>query len=235
VILCALGCAPAAESELADQSEAAIGGAQDSLAAPGPLEPVADIMLDEVWVSPSYDERKYSELMIAPVDTRQIAQLRQLQDANPVAFDQSHGGLQAAAYAQQSIARSAAADPARRFSIVERVGAKTLIVEMAITGLAPNRTGIAITGLAGTPVGAPAPVAQTNFPDRGGIAMQTQVRDGATGEVMLVITDARANEPAATGPARFKPYGFTDRIIDQWTRAVLKAIANPPLPQTASQ
>jgi nitrogen fixation-related uncharacterized protein len=232
------------DSKQAEDSEQTVAATDDPDAPPTADEMAASVAnpprvdssavetapLERVWISPSYDERKYSEIFVAPVDTRQIAQLKPIQEVNPVAFDQSHGALQAAAYARDSFARAVAEFPRHHFTMVERPGPRTLVVYMAITALAPNRIGVGPADYAGPVLGAPAALNATSLPGRGWMEMQTSLRDGATGEVMVVVSDARSPAAALANPARLKPYGFTDGIMDQWTHEILSVIANPPAP-----
>jgi hypothetical protein len=190
-----------------------------------------DMLLDRIWVSPSYDERKYSAIFIAPVDTRQIAQLKPIQQVNPVAFDQSHGALQAAAYAQRSLKNAVEQSPSHKYKIVDRPGPHTLVVQMAITALAPNRIGVGAADYAGPVLGDPAALTATKLPGRGWIEMQAEFRDGTSGEVMAVLSDARAPDVPVATPALLKPYAFTDAIIDLWSRAIVIVATNPATPR----
>ena len=190
-----------------------------------------DMLLDRIWVSPSYDERKYSAIFIAPVDTRQIAQLKPIQQVNPVAFDQSHGALQAAAYAQRSLKNAVEQSPSHKYRIVDRPGPHTIVVQMAITALAPNRIGVGAADYAGPVLGDPAALTATKLPGRGWIEMQTEFRVGTSGEVMAVLSDARAPDVPVATPALLKPYAFTDAIIDLWSRAIVMVATDPANPQ----
>ncbi|MGH7864897.1 MAG: DUF3313 family protein, partial [Candidatus Binataceae bacterium] len=190
------------------------------VAAPTPAA-TDDPTLDHIWLSPSYDERKYSEIYVAPVDTRQIAQLKTIQRVNPIAFDQSHGALRAAGYAQRSLKAAVEQSSTRKYKLIDHPGARTLVVAMAITALAPNRIGVGAADYVGPVLGDPAALTATNLPGRGWIEMQTELRDGASGEVMAVISDARAPPVPVASPALLGPYTFSDAIIERWARAIV--------------
>ncbi|MGH8679326.1 MAG: DUF3313 family protein, partial [Burkholderiales bacterium] len=139
--------------------------------------------------------------------------------------------LQAAAYWRESLKKTVAKSSSRKYKSVDRPGPRTLIVQMAITALAPNRIGVGAADYAGPVLGVPGALTATKLPGRGWIEMQTEFRDGASSEVMAVLSDARAPEVPVASPALLKPYAFTDAILDQWSQAIVTVAANPSTPQ----
>jgi hypothetical protein len=139
-------------------------------------------------------------------------------------------------YMRQAFIMAVENDPKKRFKVVEKPGANTLILEMAIVQVVPSKAElqalslvpVGFFGLIGTGVMAGGS-ALTHSEDQGKgvIAMEGRTRDAASGEVVWMFAD-REHPPTAIVDIkslfRWEP---AKPICDGWARQFIE-LENAP-------
>jgi len=131
---------------------------------------------------------------------------------------------------QDSVEQAFRSDPSRRFLVTDQVDDETLILELALVELVPNKSVVALGALAAlaappaisTPLGFFASQAEHGF-----VAIEGRVRDGGTGEVMVMFADRETSKTRVLDLQSLLWYGHAHEIIDEWAEQLV-AVANRP-------
>ncbi len=179
------------------------------------------------WVQPGIDFHGYSEVMLAPVSLEHLAPPAPDSSGN-ISVDNKAAALDAAIFAGDAFARAVQDDPAHRFTAVTRPDAKTIVVEMAIVELTPSRLDTAASSF-GIPTFASASsalVREANLTGRGSIAMELELRDGRTNQVLAIFADTR-HAKAPSGDQKLTPgFGFANEIVGNWMRQTVAMLSS---------
>ena len=135
-----------------------------------------------------HDPRTYTEIMVAPVNTSYVLaqNIWEKAGAANITEDQVKDTLQKmAVYIQQSFTRAAAEDPRKRFTVVDKPGPHTIILEVALVQVVPSK---AVMNALGYVTWVPAVIQTagsigTGSEDtgKGVIAIEARFRDGGSG------------------------------------------------------
>ncbi|HUY28013.1 MAG TPA: DUF3313 family protein [Candidatus Binataceae bacterium] len=181
----------------------------------------------ESWVEPGADFHSYSKIMLAPVSLEHLQPPASGSDAD-ANQDNKPAALDAAIFAGDALNSAIQQDSAHRFTAASSPDAKTVIVEMAIVELEPNRADIAASslGMATYASVAAALESRSKHTGRGSVGMEMILRDGRTNQVIAIFADTRrADAPA--GEAKITPgYGFADPIVGEWMRQTIAMLAS---------
>lgn len=186
-----------------------------------------------VWVSPGLQRERYDRIAVAPItldhmlensfwDKLSTATLFGLDD------DAQRIGLRLHDRVEQAFHE----DPHRRFEVVAVADAdeRTLILELALVELVPNKSVVALGALAAM-AAPPAISAPLGFvasrTEHGFVAIEGRVRDGGTGEVMAMFADRETAKTRVLDLQSIRWYGHAHEIIDDWSLQLV-AVANRP-------
>lgn len=184
-----------------------------------------------VWVRPGLELARFDCIQIVPVDVQHVlpnnlwdklstASLFGLADDVPRLATRLHGSMLAAFNE----------DPNQRFRVVEVPTDRTLVLELALIEVVPNKSLLALGALAamaappmiGTPIGTLAATAE-----HGVVAMEGRVRDGASGEVLAMFSDRESGKTRIIDLQSVLWYGHAYEIFDDWAEQLV-AVANRP-------
>lgn len=176
------------------------------------------------WVAPGVNLRSYSKVILAPVSLEHL----RATDQSGAAIDNQKAAVDAAVLAGEAFTRAVQDAAARHLTIATRPDAKTIVIDMAIVELTPNvlpaTTGmLAMPGLASA---AEALTRESNHEGRGTIAMEFELRDGQTDQVIAMFADRRRAK-APSGNEKITPgYGFTGPILAVWMRRTVAMLGS---------
>src|SRR5262245_43537849 len=117
-----------------------------------------------------------------------------------------------------------------RFAVVDQPRGDTLILELAITQLVPNKAFLGAIGLAAwaapRPVGVPVGMLAT-FADDGWMAIEGRVRDAKTDTVVAMFADREAAKTRVVDLEAVTWYGQARESMNDWADQFV-LIANTP-------
>jgi hypothetical protein len=182
-----------------------------------------------------HDPKAYSEIMVAPVDTRYILaqNIWEKASAANVTEEQVRTAVQAMAdYTRQSFVRSASEDSRKRFKVVEKAGPRTVILEVALVQLVPSK---AVMNALGYVTWVPAVIQTagslgTGSEDsgKGVVAIEARLRDGATGDVIGMFADRERPKAALLDLKSLNWWAPAKAIVDEWSGQLIELANQPP-------
>lgn len=198
------------------------------------MRPDPDIPFNRGYWNPQVDQAAYTEIYVAPVNTKYVMAQNIWERTNEV--EVSEGDFRKsvdamAPYMQEAFRKAAAEDPHRRFVVVDKPGPKTIILEMAIVQLVPAKVLMNAVGLVSwiptalTAVGST--VASSEDKSKGIIAIEARLRDGATGEVVGMFADRQRPPTAVLDFRSLNSWAPCKSIIDNWAKQFIEVANNP--------
>jgi hypothetical protein len=184
----------------------------------------------------AYDPNAYTELYVAPVNTDYLMAQNFWEKANVANVDPAQTKKDVAAvadYTRQSFIRAAKDDPDHRFTVVDkdRVGGKTLILELALVQLVPSK---AVLNAIGYVTWVPTVVAlggstATGSQDtgKGVVAIEGRVRDGTSGEIVGMFADREHPATAIVDLKALNWWAPAKAIVDDWSRQLIALAKHP--------
>ncbi len=116
----------------------------------------------------------------------------------------------------------------------DALGARGVVLEVALVELVPNKAGLGLLGLAawaaplevGVPVGTVAA-----FANRGSVAFELRARDALTGDVIAMAADRETGAMRVVDLRSATWYGNAHEIFGQWTQAMVDLTNTPSTEQ----
>ena len=171
----------------------------------------------QLWANPTTDWNKYKKIMFPQVDTHHLRNMDWWQETSMAGHDEQ--GIQELARFMRSEfikAQSQNTNP-NRLQVVNVPDGETLIMELAITEVVPTKAWLNAASF----VGAMMTV------DKGSVAMEGLVRDGATREVVAKFADKEQGKDSVFNVKDFGWHGHAKSIITEWATQILE-ITNTP-------
>lgn len=171
-----------------------------------------ELPFNSVWIKKGVDLKDFAEIYISRVDTSHMLDNEWYKDFNRYG-DVKEDAEEVADFARDSFKKAFKTDPNHRFKVVSSPGFKTVILEIAITELTPNKPGLKAAGF--VPIfgwGAKA----INQLMLSSVAIEGRLRDGATGEIVAMFADREQEKLAMAPKSSFTWYGHAYKIIEDW-------------------
>jgi hypothetical protein len=192
------------------------------------LRPKGDLPFNKAWRASKMDREKFTEIYVAPVNTEYLRQSSWWKELNLIEIEEDIDEL--AGEFRSTIRRAFFNDPRRRLRVVNRPGPNTLIMEIAIVELIPNKAGFELlmtaagpaSGVAGATLGAG--VAKT-IGSKSTIAIEARLRDGEDGGIVAMFADREQEKGSIISIRNFTWYGQVKVITKEWADQFVK-IAN---------
>lgn len=217
------------------------GGCRATEAPSSGFDPNAELMtknetlpFQRSYWNKAYNANDYTEIMIAPVNTDYLAAQsfwEKVNVATAVPGQDKKDIASIAEYVRQSFTRAFADDPKHRFTVVNKAGPKTLILEVAITQLVPSK---AVLNAIGYITWIPTVISMTGSvatdsqdTGKGVIAIEGRVRDGGSGEIIGMFADREHPSTAIIDVKSLSWWAPAKAIVDQWAQQLV-AVANRP-------
>lgn len=176
-----------------------------------------------------FDPKRYTELLVRPVDTWHMLEQNFWQEANIRNDQLVRDAFVIANEIQLEIEKAARNDPKKRFTLVQKAGPKTLVLEMALVELVPNKVSMGALGLASLGISGGAGVAAgaVGGSGKGTIAFEARIRDGATDKVIGMFADREEGATAPVDIGALTWYNHAHTIIKDWAEQLIE-LANTP-------
>jgi len=195
------------------------------------MRPRGDVPFNRVWKASKFDKGDFSEIYIARVNTDYVRQRSWWSDLNVKEVEDDLDELGASF--RSKIRRAFWNAPHNRFKIVNRPGPNTLIFELAITELIPNKAGYEIllsaagpaSGALAASVGAGA---AKSVGSRSTIAIEARIRDGGDGGIVGMFADREQEKGSLINIRNFSWYGQIELIMDEWSEQFVKVANKSP-------
>lgn len=194
---------------------------------PEKLEKPADLPFHKAWRKAGADWGRYSEIYIAPLNTEYLRQMtwwEKLERGEKVQEDAKELAL----YAQTEFREAFAKDPNHRFRVVDLPGPNSLMAEIAIIEVVPNKVVLDALGYAAGPIAGPAGSAASGaqtITTLSTVAFEARMRDGATKEIVAMFADRESEKYFPVNLKDLTWYGHAKAIIKEWANQFVK-IAN---------
>lgn len=168
------------------------------------------------WVKPGLDKTLYNKVYVAPVNTSYV--LLDEKDWWKYSFrtyselkkDVSDMGN----FMRETFIKAFKNDPKKRFKVVKKPDEKTLILELAITELTPNKPYLKLARFA--PFGAGAAVTLLNQTNLSTVAFESKIRDGKTGEILAMFADREQEKKSIITTKNWTWYSHAKGIVEDW-------------------
>jgi hypothetical protein len=189
------------------------------------------IPLDAVWWDAKTDFSKYTKIYVAPVDTSRVLKMDLWQKLSLGARELGPDLAKCAKEFQIDVHDAFQNDPKHRFTVVETPDDDTLIVELAITELTPNKpwlNAVAVGSFAAGPLlGFSAGTAAT-LNEHGSVAFEGRARDGKTRAINAMAKDHESGKIRVIDFQSFTWYGHASGIFRDWAGLFVKIADAPP-------
>ena len=182
---------------------------------------------DRYWCMDWEAMSLFTEIKIAPVNTDHIRKMSLWQEMSARTPEIEKDRERMALQMQKAFEKAVEKDPKARFELVNKVGPKTQVLEMALVGLVPSKaTFNAASSVAGFFVTG---AGEATMLGKGSVAMEARVRDGGSGEVICMFADREKTKDAPLNLAQYTWYRPATDIINEWAKDYIK-ISNSPIP-----
>jgi hypothetical protein len=184
-----------------------------------------------VWVAPDHDRAKYQRIVISPVVVDHMLENSWWDNLSTATlFDQEGHAQYLAGRLRISVEQAFREDPNQRFVVLESPDDQTLILELALVELVPNKSIMALGALASmaAPPYISAPIGfAVSRAEHGYVAIEGRVRDASTGKVVAMFTDRESAKGRVLDLQSLRWYGHAYEIFDEWAEQLV-AVANRP-------
>ena len=192
-------------------------------------EKPSDLPFHKAWRSlPNWD--RFTEIYIAPFNTeflREMTWWEKLERGEKVKQD----AVELAAYAREEFEEAFRDDPKKRLQVVDKPGPKTLVLEVALTEVVPNKVVLDALGYAAGPVAGPAGSAAANVQTattQSTVSFEARVRDGGTNEVVAMFADREQEKYFPVNLKDVTWYGHAKAILREWAKQFVHVANQQP-------
>ncbi|MFA6567978.1 MAG: DUF3313 domain-containing protein, partial [Victivallales bacterium] len=198
--------------------------------------------VQKAWKDPNFKASNYNEIMVVPVYTRDQLDKTWMEEANIRTWMDEEGNdvREFAQYTEKAFKK--AITRSKNYKLVNKPGAKTLILELALVKIVPGKPVLgAAKNLAAPIVGgfrlmalamAPARTAvsaSTDSPLQASVAIEGRILDGVSKKVVATFADREKQESAIVNLKDFSAYGNLEQIVDEWARGFVEILDKHPL------
>jgi hypothetical protein len=182
------------------------------------------------WIDPAFSSTDYHSILVAPVNTDYVEAQSTWARTNVRQF-KIHEDLQMIAREfHDTVQKKFRESKENRFAVVDKPREDTMILELAITQLVPNKAFLGAIGLAAwaapAPVGVPVGLLAT-FADDGWMAIEGRVRDARTGAIVAMFADREAAKTRVVDLEAVTWYGQARESMNDWADQFVQ-LANTP-------
>ena len=190
---------------------------------------------DRMWSDSQTDWRHFTKLYVAPIDTSHTLPVGlwdkiNIRHSKVAERDLAVQGEEL----RERIEDAFRDDPEKHFVVLDDprdIDGDTAILNLSLVELVPNKAILGVIGLAawGAPLEIGIPVATlTAFIARGSIAMEGEMRDGGTGEVLAMFADRETGKMRIIDLRSLTWYGNAHEMMNDWANALVEIANTPP-------
>ncbi len=185
----------------------------------------------KAWFAPGWNGPERTSIVIAPVDTRLVKQTswwRKAHEKGKTA-ELAEDLQELADFTREEFQDAFREDDERRFAVLDSPQAGSVIFELAIVDVEPNKKSLGAIGLAATILSAPFGVAiLAKEGAKGGVAIEGRMKDAQTGEVIALFADREGGKFAPINVARATAFGEVQKSIREWSEQWVKVVNAEP-------
>ncbi|MGR8979259.1 MAG: DUF3313 family protein [Gammaproteobacteria bacterium] len=193
-----------------------------------------DLPFQKVWIKPGFDQHRFQEIVVAPVNTQYLLEmdwLHNMSSANWIG-DVNKDIVELAQYFHDRVVKNFKEDANHRFRVVEHPGQHTqpaLRLELALIEIDPSQPVLHALGWVG-PWGSGTAAGMIN---QRRAAFEGRLRDLQTGEVVATFADRDMQDAGPLDLTRLTWYGPAKGIMDRWAEQFVQ-IANRKAGETVT-
>jgi len=184
----------------------------------------------QMWADPAYSSSDYGSILVAPVNTGYAEEQSTWAKTNVRQFHIKDDLKMIGGEFHDIVEKHFNEAKENRFAVVEHPRDDTLILELAITQLVPNKAFLGAIGLAAwaapAPVGVPVGMLAT-FADDGWMAVEGRVREAKTGKIVAMFADREAAKTRVIDVEAVTWYGQARESMNDWADQFVQ-LANTP-------
>ncbi len=178
------------------------------------------------WMNMNVEDfHAYNSIYIAPMDTSHLAENDWWDEAN-LNFSTLDEDTTIFARKSEAIFRESFVE-GMKLSVADAPGAGTIVLELSIVELKPAKAWLSAVGLAAfaTPlaIGIPAGTVAT-LGQNGTVAIEGILRDGETGEIILMFADREANKIRILDLQTLTWYGHAHEMMEDWSHQLMELL-----------
>ena len=179
-----------------------------------------------IWLKPDWNAPSRRSIVVPPVHTAHVKESGWWAKAN-LKGDQAKMAedLQnLAEYTRDEVVKAFRKDD--RFEVVDTPRSDSLVFELALVDVVPNKAALGALGLAASVVAAPAGAAiAAEEGAKGSVAIEGRIRDARAGEIVGMWADREKGKFGPINLRRATWYGEAHKIVQEWASQWVK-IAN---------
>ena len=164
-----------------------------------------NVPFHKVWKSPDFDPKRYKKIYVAPVHTDHLMKMKWWDHASIGAVDRKNMVERLAKFYRNEVQEQFREDPTHAVEIVDEPSGDVMVLELALTEFAPTK---AVLNAAGY-------YFAMAF-DHGLLAMEGRVRDGGTGELLVMFKDRETGKIAIATLADLTWDLHAKHIMEDW-------------------
>ena len=175
-----------------------------------------DLPFHSSWIQEELDLSQFDKIYIAPVNTSYIL----LDESNWwqnsfKSYSQLKKDVEDVAdFTQKTFIKAFKNDPHKRFKVVTKPDETTLVLELAIIELTPNKPYLKLARFA--PFGAGAAVTLLNQSNLSTVAFESRMRNGQSGEIVAMFADREQEKKYLLSTKNLTWYSHAKEIIQDW-------------------
>ncbi len=180
----------------------------------------------KAWFEPGWNGAEKRSIVIAPVNTSYVKAAGWWSKANLKGSKMEEDLANLATYTQEEFQKAFRKDKKERFEVLDTPRSDSLVMELALVDVVPNKATLGALGLAASVVAAPvgASIAAKESA-KGSVAIEGRLRDQETGRIVAQWADREAGKFGPINLRRATWYGEAHKIVQEWAKQWVK-IAN---------
>ena len=179
----------------------------------------------QAWFQPRWNAPRYDSIVIAPVNVEYLKKEGAWAKASLKGKRLDEDTANLAAMAQEAFQNAFREDEESRFQVVNAARGDSLIMELALVEVVPNKAVLGVLGFAATAVSMGAAGIAAKEVGKGSVAIEGRVRQADTGKIVAKFADREKGKFGPINLRRATWYGEQRKIIREWADQWVK-IAN---------
>jgi len=177
-----------------------------------------DLPFHKAWIKEGFSKSGYKKVHIPPVNTSYIFldESNWWQNSFKSYADLKKDVDEMGTFMQETFIEAFKDDPNKRFKVAKKPDDETLIIELAITELTPNKPYLKIARFA--PFGAGAAVTLLNQSNLSTVSFESKIRDGKSGEIVAMFADREQEKKYLLTTKNWYWYSHSEEIIQDWAK-----------------
>jgi len=170
----------------------------------------------QAWFAPGWNAPKYRSIVIAPVNVEYLKQEGAWAKANLKGNRLEEDTAKLAVMAQGAFQTAFRDDEHGRFEVVDSPRDDSLVMELALVEVVPNKAVLGALGFAATAASMGAAGIAAKEVGKGSVAIEGRVKQADTGEVVAKFADRETGKFGPINLRRATWYGEQHKIIREW-------------------